>query len=772
MAKDGYRIGLTPNPKPITFTSADGGTTVPVAVDNPRTEWSIKLNKLDATTQTKLAGGTFQLWRESNGTTGLQRDGSPDTHVLADATLVNGSLTFDKSNHDIPWGYIYYVYEDQTPTGYGFMTTNPIVVDATATPTGQDPTLVLDATDPQTLSTLEVIKHDKQTGKVVNGASFDLYKNTNGVPGLQTTAGGGTPADQVVGSCGPTAGGNPCSVGNLGFGTYWWYETAAPTGYVLPANPSSGEIVVDADNAGSTFDVTVISDPEIPAQVKVLKLDQDTQLPLGGATFKLFADTNASGSLDAGDQLVDGPTVVPAAGYTFPTKLFWGTYFVQETAAPDLYDFGAITVQKVVIGLADAGKTLTFTFQDPQVRRSITVDKVWYINGVKYTGGVARQGFTATLGLTGGDNTTVDWGKTHGGYLMGQTGTITEGVTVPSNCTPVDSRVTEKNGDVIDVTLGAGGYLATVPQLANHYTVTNTVTCTTKITLVKSVLFGGASPSSWNLSATGTDGSVTGTTGANGKVPSAATYTLAEADGTASPAGTLLGEYQQQGAWTCVTDGLNGTAVDVVAGKVTPTLDTAAITCTVQKTTAKLKLVKSVENTHGGDLGASAWDLTATPAAGGLTAKTVKTGTTVEVKPGATYSLTEGPVQDGYHLKDIVCSNAASFADGNQVSVAAGQTAVCTYTNVDEQPGWTVSKTDNRPTVVLPGTTITYTVTVKHTAGGIVPKNVVVTDDLSDVLDDATMGTITPAAGTSSSRTRSAAPRSSGRSPRSTPPRR
>ena len=43
VALDGYRIGLNPNPKHITFTSADGGTTVPVAVDNPRKEWSIKL---------------------------------------------------------------------------------------------------------------------------------------------------------------------------------------------------------------------------------------------------------------------------------------------------------------------------------------------------------------------------------------------------------------------------------------------------------------------------------------------------------------------------------------------------------------------------------------------------------------------------------------------------------------------------------------------------------------------------------------------------------
>ena len=606
VAKDGYRIGLTPNPKPITFTAADGGTTVPIAVDNPREEWSIKLTKLDATTQDKLAGGAFELWRESNGTAGLQRGANPDTHLLADATLVDGSLTFDRSDHDIPWGYTYYVFEQAAPTGYDLMTPNPIVVDATAKPSGQDPTLSVDATDPQVLSTLKVVKHDAQTGDVVDGASFALHANVGGV-------------DTVVGTCGPTTGGSPCSVGNLPFGTYWWVETAAPAGYTKDATPSAS-VTIDAHDAGSPdLTVTAVEDPQIPAHVRVVKKDQDTGELLDGATFRLYADTNGNHAYDEGvDQPIGAAHGTTGGEYTWTEDLVWGDYFVKETAKPDLYDFPAERVQKVVIARKDAGNTLTVTFQDPQVRRSITVDKVWYINGVRYTGGVARQGFTATLGLTGGDDTTVDWGKTHGGYLMGQTGTVTEGVTVPSNCTPVDSRVTEKNGDVIDVTLGAGGYLATVPQLANHYTVTNTVTCTTKVTLVKSVLFGGASPSSWNLSATGTGGSVSGTTGVSAQVPSAATYTLAEADGTAAPAGTQLHDYQQQGAWTCVTDGLDGTAVDVVAGKVTPTLDTAAITCTVQNTTAKLKLVKSVENTHGGDLGASAWDLTATPAAGGL----------------------------------------------------------------------------------------------------------------------------------------------------------
>ena len=437
VAKDGFRIGLSPNPKKIGFTAADGGTTVPISVDNPRTEWSIKLNKVDATTRDKLAGGTFELWRESNGNGTLERDGAnPDTHLLADATLVNGSLTFDKSNHDIPWGYHYYVFEKTPPTGYGTMSPNPIAVDATAKPTGADPTLVYDATDPQLKSTLKVIKHDQQTGAVVDGASFDLYKDTNGLAGLQTTAGGGTPADQIVGNCGPTTGGNPCSVGNLGFGTYWWYETSAPTGYALPADPKSRPIAIDAGNAGTTFPVTVISDPEIPAHIKVVKLDKDTQQPLDGAKFTLYADSNKNGAYDQGvDQVVGAEHGTAGGEYAWPQDLFWGTYFVKETAKPDLYDFDSTQVKKVVIERKDAGTTVSVTFEDPQIRRTVAVDKVWFINGVKYTGGIARDGFSAALKI---DGTAQAWGDPRGGYLMGQTATITEVPTVPANCVPVE----------------------------------------------------------------------------------------------------------------------------------------------------------------------------------------------------------------------------------------------------------------------------------------------------------------------------------------------
>ena len=297
--------------------------------------------------------------------------------------------------------------------------------------------------------------------------------------------------------------------------------------------------------------MTVISDPEVPAQIKVVKLDQDTQLPLGGATFKLYADTNKNEKYDVGvDQLVDGPTVVPATGYTFATQLFWGTYFVEESAKPDLYDFGAVTVKKVVIERKDAGTTVTRHVRGPADPSPVTVDKVWFINGVRYTGGLARDGFSATLGLVRRRRGTVDWGTSHGGYLTGQTATITEGVTVPANCTPVDSRVTEMNGRGLapTIVLGQSGYVASLPQLANHYTVTNTVTCTTKITLqevgavrVREPLVVEPLRDRHRRLRDGHDGRQR--EGALGGRP----YALGEADGTAAPAGISLKDYRAAG---------------------------------------------------------------------------------------------------------------------------------------------------------------------------------------------------------------------------------
>ena len=94
--------------------------------------------------------------------------------------------------------------------------------------------------DPQKRSTLSVVKHDAETGAVLAGATFELWRDADG-DGRQGAG------DTKVGSCTTTT--EACGVDPVGFGTYFWVETAAPQGYQLPKDVVSVPVVVTAANA-------------------------------------------------------------------------------------------------------------------------------------------------------------------------------------------------------------------------------------------------------------------------------------------------------------------------------------------------------------------------------------------------------------------------------------------------------------------------------------------------------------------------------------------
>lgn len=85
------------------------------------------------------------------------------------------------------------------------------------------------------------------------------------------------------------------------------------------------------------------------------------------------------------------------------------------------------------------------------------------------------------------------------------------------------------------------------------------------------------------------------------------------------------------------------------------------------------------------------------------------------------------------------------------VAVPLAGNVTCTITNTDVAGTWAISKASNPPTgsTVQPGDVITYTVTAQKLAGQD-PRDVVVNDDLSAVLNNATfvVGSITASTGT------------------------
>jgi conserved repeat domain len=170
----------------------------------------------------------------------------------------------------------------------------------------------------------------------------------------------------------------------------------------------------------------------------------------------------------------------------------------------------------------------------------------------------------------------------------------------------------------------------------------------------------------------------------------------------------------------------------------------ATVVCTITNTAIfpKLTLVKRVNNGDTGGLGTIGdWLLTADGPTSVTGHSTDASVTDVSVRVG-TYKLSESAGLPGYTNTGWDCTGTG-VQSGANITLAEGQSAVCTIINTAQPAQWTVTKSSDPAsgTTVKPGDTINYTITVAHTAG-IVPANLVIHDDLSQVLPYASMGTI------------------------------
>lgn len=164
---------------------------------------------------------------------------------------------------------------------------------------------------------------------------------------------------------------------------------------------------------------------------------------------------------------------------------------------------------------------------------------------------------------------------------------------------------------------------------------------------------------------------------------------------------------------------------------------------------AQLTLVKQVE---GGDAKPTDWVLHAS----GPTQVDGESGsaevTDVRVEPGS-YQLSEEGGPEGYTTSNWTCEREdgeEAPVTGGSVTLARGTSTTCTVTNTAKgDGGWTTEKRSGPPdgSTVDPGSTITYTITVRPENG--TAGEVALSDDLSHVLDHATLvaGSIRTTAG-------------------------
>ncbi|MFI1103981.1 SpaA isopeptide-forming pilin-related protein [Streptomyces melanogenes] len=184
---------------------------------------------------------------------------------------------------------------------------------------------------------VSVVKHDAGTGRPLPGAVFQLWRETNGHDGLQTTGDG---PDTRQGAACTTGADGMCTVTDLPLGSYYWQETKAPDGHVLPVPGVFGPLHLTAADAGKGVAITVDNHP-VQGRIKVLKRDGTSREPLRGAVFELWQETNGTGGLQTGGATPDtkhgAACATDGQGHCTFTGLPLGVYYLRETAVPEGY---------------------------------------------------------------------------------------------------------------------------------------------------------------------------------------------------------------------------------------------------------------------------------------------------------------------------------------------------------------------------------------------------------------------------------------------------
>lgn len=284
----------------------------------------IELTKTDSETKSLLADAEFGLYRKGSS-------------IAIDTATTNsqGLLVFDNVS---PGAYI--IKEIKPPTNYELSRQElEVIVEKSS----ETKTYKLEATNTPIKHTIKVTKKDKDTGAILTGAKFGLYKD------------GVFKQEQTTDSNGVA------TFTDISTGVYEIKEMVAPVNYTL----SKQVLTIDTGNQTSsqTFNYDFLDDA-ITHTVKVTKTDSDNNKLLAGVVFGIFQ----------GDRELARATTDSKGIATF-TGLKVGNYIIKELETIPNYSLSSETID-VKIGDQTESKTFTYTFENSPIKHKVVITKV------------------------------------------------------------------------------------------------------------------------------------------------------------------------------------------------------------------------------------------------------------------------------------------------------------------------------------------------------------------------------------------------------------
>ncbi len=254
---------------------------------------SVKVIKRDAKADAKLAGAVFGLYSDANCTNLITKLPATDANGEASVQIIKTQNTV-------------YLKEITAPTGYRINATAynvKLEVSKTATVTVPDEEQMGQLTvykEGQVLTGADVtengttFKYEKRRQK---GAIYDVYAGAD----IKTAYGAKVYSKGDLVKENLTTDSNGAVIlKNLHLGTYIVKEKQAPTGFYNAGEEKSVTLSYAGQNVDVVFSETTFTNDRQKAEVIVTKQDKDTENPLDGGIFGLYAASdikNADGTV-------------------------------------------------------------------------------------------------------------------------------------------------------------------------------------------------------------------------------------------------------------------------------------------------------------------------------------------------------------------------------------------------------------------------------------------------------------------------------------------